>query len=98
MPAPVYATLGNADRDESQEAIDLNIVDESGKHVDIGQPAAVSYDGGITSVDANIAQVSDTPTKAEIDAIVAAYNALAASYNALLAGMQEAGLLGLPKA
>ena len=37
------------------------------------------------STDANnaVAAVSDTPTKAEIDAIVTAYNQLAAKYNAL---------------
>ncbi|QAY32545.1 hypothetical protein ESN35_03215 [Bifidobacterium pullorum subsp. gallinarum] len=49
MPAPVYATLGNADRDESQEAIDLNIVDSSGKHVDLGGGQAEPGDGSITA-------------------------------------------------
>lgn len=49
MPAPVYATLGNADRDESQEAIDLNIVDSSGKHVDLGGGQAEPSDGSITA-------------------------------------------------
>ena len=49
MPAPVYATLGNADRDESQEAIDLNIVDSSGRHVDLGGGQAEPGDGSITA-------------------------------------------------
>lgn len=49
MPAPVYATLGNADRDESQEAIDLNIVDSSGRHVDLGGGQAEPSDGSITA-------------------------------------------------
>lgn len=49
MPAPVYATLGNADRDESQEAINLNIVDSSGRHVDLGGGQAEPGDGSITA-------------------------------------------------
>ena len=49
MPAPVYAILGDADRDESQEAIDLNIVDSSGKHVDLGGGQAEPGDGSITA-------------------------------------------------
>lgn len=49
MPAPVYATLGNADRDESQEAIDLNIVDSSGRHVDLGGGQAEPGDDSITA-------------------------------------------------
>lgn len=62
MPAPVYAILGDADRDESQEAINLNIVDSSGKHVDLG--------GGQAD------PAGEAPTKAEFialrDALVAA--------------------------
>lgn len=49
MPAPVYAILGDADRDESQEAINLNIVDSSGKHVDLGGGQAEPGDGSITA-------------------------------------------------
>lgn len=49
MSAPVYAILGDADRDESQEAIDLNIVDSSGKHVDLGGGQAEPGDGSITA-------------------------------------------------
>ena len=49
MPAPVYAILGDADRDESQETIDLNIVDSSGKHVDLGGGQAEPGDGSITA-------------------------------------------------
>lgn len=49
MTTPVYATLGDADRDESQEAIDLNIVDSSGKHVDLGGGQAEPGDGTITA-------------------------------------------------
>lgn len=49
MPALIYATLGNADRDESQEAINLNIVDPSGKHVDLGGGQAEPGDGSITA-------------------------------------------------
>lgn len=49
MPAPVYATLGNADRDESQEAIDLNIVDSSGKHVDVGGGSSTPGASSITT-------------------------------------------------
>lgn len=49
MPTPVYATLGDADRDESQEAINLNIVDSSGKHVDLGGGQAEPGDGSITA-------------------------------------------------
>lgn len=49
MPAPVYATLGDADRDESQEAINLNIVDSAGKHVDLGGGQAEPGDGSITA-------------------------------------------------
>lgn len=49
MPAPVYAILGDADRDESQGAIDLNIVDSSGRHVDLGGGQAEPGDGSITA-------------------------------------------------
>ena len=49
MPAPVYAILGDADRDEYQEAINLNIVDSSGKHVDLGGGQAEPGDGSITA-------------------------------------------------
>ena len=49
MSAPVYAILGDADRDESQETIDLNIVDSSGKHVDLGGGQAEPGDGSITA-------------------------------------------------
>lgn len=49
MPAPVYAILGDADRDESQEAINLNIVDSSGKHVDLGGGQAEPGDSSITA-------------------------------------------------
>lgn len=49
MTTPVYATLGDADRDESQEAIDLNIVDSSGRHVDLGGGQAEPGDGSITA-------------------------------------------------
>lgn len=49
MPAPVYAILGDADRDGSQEAINLNIVDSSGKHVDLGGGQAEPGDGSITA-------------------------------------------------
>ena len=49
MPAPVYAILGDADRDESQEAINLNIVDSSGKHVDLGGGQAEPGAGSITA-------------------------------------------------
>lgn len=49
MPAPVYAILGDADRDESQEAINLNIVDSSGNHVDLGGGQAEPGDGSITA-------------------------------------------------
>lgn len=49
MSAPVYAILGDADRDESQEAINLNIVDSSGKHVDLGGGQAEPGDGSITA-------------------------------------------------
>ena len=49
MPAPVYAILGDADRDESQEAINLNIVDSSGRHVDLGGGQAEPGDGSITA-------------------------------------------------
>ena len=49
MPAPVYAILGDADRDESQEAINLNIVDSSGKHVDLGGGQAEPGEGSITA-------------------------------------------------
>lgn len=49
MPAPVYAILGNADRDESQEAIELNIVGADGKHVDLGGGQSEPGDGSITA-------------------------------------------------
>ena len=40
-------------------------------------------EGAFWRADTAVAAVSDTPTKAEIDAIVTAYNQLAAKYNAL---------------
>lgn len=49
MPAPVYAILGDADRDESQEAIELNIIGADGKHVDLGGGQAEPGDGSITA-------------------------------------------------
>lgn len=49
MPAPVYATLGNSDRDESQEAIELNVVGADGKHIDLGGGQADPGDGSITA-------------------------------------------------
>ena len=49
MPAPVYAILGDADRDESQEAIELNIIGADGKHVNLGGGQTEPGDGSITA-------------------------------------------------
>ena len=55
---------------------------------------------GQTATTTNVAAVSETPAKAEVDAIVTAYNdlagkynALAASYNALVAALKTSGTL-----
>lgn len=70
MPAPVYAILGDADRDESQEAIDLNIVDSSGKHVDLGGGQAEPGDGSITA--AKLAASAVETEKIKDDAVTEA--------------------------
>lgn len=49
MPVPVYAILGTADRDESQEAIELNVVGSDGRHVDLGGGQSDPGDGSITA-------------------------------------------------
>ena len=41
MSTPVYATLGTADQDISQASVNLNIVDEEGKHVELDAVAAL---------------------------------------------------------
>lgn len=49
MSAPMYAILGDADRDDSQEAVTLNVVDSAGKHVDLGGGSSGIGDGAVTT-------------------------------------------------
>lgn len=49
MSAPMFATLGGDDRDDSQEAVTLNVVDASGKHVDLCGGSSGIGDGAVTT-------------------------------------------------
>lgn len=63
MTAPVYAILGNADRDESQEAIELNIIGADGKHVDLGGGQSEPGDGSITAAKLAVSAVETEKIK-----------------------------------
>lgn len=49
----------------------------------------------ITDATTNIPQAAAAPTKAEFDALVAAYNSLATKFNTLLSAVEGVGILKL---
>lgn len=49
MNAPTYARLGSSDLDETQEAIELNIIDQAGKHIDLNGGQTEPADSSITA-------------------------------------------------
>lgn len=93
-----YARLGTSDLDESQHVIELNIVDDSGKHVSVGtEPSAKAAQVAtlpamdVQSPTTTAAQAAgDTPTKAEFDALVADVSSLKTTLDGLKAFTESA--------
>ena len=55
------------------------------------------FDDAIGNAVTNVAAAAgDNPTKAEYDALVAAYNALAGQFNRLISGLASSGVIQVP--